>query len=84
MNEPKTIAVDDLFCAGMVATRCRLLRTTQNGQRTVFTFDDSNGAATAASLDYINNAAVGVRDFVSAYREMKSVSYAARRTEVKQ
>lgn len=81
MTEPKTLAVDDLFAAGMVATRCRLLKTAQNGQRTVFVFDDSNGSASAASLDYINNAAVGVRDFVSAYREMKSVSFAARRTE---
>ncbi len=83
MTETRTLAIDDLHAASFIATRCRLLATTQNGQRTIFHFGDADGRASAASLDFINGPTVNLREFLAAFRELKSVSYAARRTEVK-
>ena len=83
MTENKTFACDDLHAASFIATRCRLVATTQNGSRTIFHFGDADGRATAASLDFINGPIVNLREFLAAFRELKSVSYAARRTEPK-
>lgn len=78
MNEKTTLAVDDLHAASYVATRCRLLQTSQNGTRTVFFFDDTDGRASAASIDFVNGPSVNLREFLAAFRELKSVAYAAR------
>jgi hypothetical protein len=78
----KTLAIADLNCAAtLAALGCRLLSTDQQGQRTFFYFDDSEGASTAASLRFINNEPIPVRNFVSAYRELRSVAFAARRSQ---
>ena len=79
----KVLACDDLHAASYIVMRCRLVGTTQNGQRTIFHFNDADGRATAAGLDFVNGPTVNLREFLAAFRELKSVSYAARRTEVK-
>ena len=83
MTDQKIFPCDDLHAASFIATRCRLMATTQNGQRTIFHFSDTDGRATAASLDFINGPTVNLREFLAAFRELKSVSYAARRTGAK-
>ena len=76
-----TLEIDDLNCASYVATRTRLLSTRQDGNRTKFTFDDSDGRAKAAALDYVNGPTVNLREYLAAFRELKSVSYAVRKAE---
>src|SRR5438067_1724979 len=68
------------YLTGTVQKRgCRVYCLPTNGTRTTFYFDDEDGRATRASLDYINNQPVPVRSFVSSYKEMRSVMYASRK-----
>ncbi len=81
-DEIKNLVVDDLYAAAMCSARgCRLLSTALNGARTLFTFADSKGEASAAVLGYINDEAIGARSYVSAHRELRSIVYATRRTK---
>jgi len=78
MNEPKTLAIDDLYCAAFTATRTRLLATEQKGNRTNFVFSDEAGRATGAALDFVNGPTVNLREYLAAFKELRSVAYAAR------
>jgi len=85
MSETKPIFIcNDLHAASYIATRCRLLQTTQQGARTSFHFSDGSGEATAAAMDFVNGPTVNLREFLAAFRELKSISFASRRIEVKQ
>jgi hypothetical protein len=77
-KQMNSLWIDDMFAAAFTAQRTRLVSTKQVGTRTHFEFDNTAGRAEQAALDFINNPAVNLRDYLAALRELKSVAFAAR------
>lgn len=81
MTDPQpTFECDDLYASSFIATKCRLLSTRQTGSHTNFVFENDGNRAAIASLAYLNGEPVGIRDYVSAHRQLKAVAYASRKT----
>jgi hypothetical protein len=78
MTDQPALAIDDLYAASYAATRTRLLATRQVGSRTHFIFDNTDERAALAALDFVNNPAVALRDFLAAFKELRSIAYTAR------
>ena len=74
-----TLEIDDLNCASYVATKTRLLSTRQDGTRTKFTFDNTGNIAGESALAFVNGPDVNLRAYLAAFRELRSISYAARK-----
>ena len=81
MNEqaPTPVPVEDLNAATFCMLRsCRLVSTRQNGKRVEFLFADPARVETAL-LEFLNNPSVSLREWLSTYRELKAVMFAARK-----
>lgn len=73
-----TVATTDLYLASFLLTRCRLTGITGDNHRMTFRFDNTDGRADAAALDYTNGTAVNVGDFVSSIRMLKELLFQRR------
>lgn len=80
-NPNPTFDCDDLYVSSYLATRTRLLATRQNGNRTHFIFSDTDGRASQAALDFINDPTVSLRAYLAAYKELRSVAFTARQSQ---
>ncbi len=69
-----TRGTGDLYLAAYLLTRCKLVDTVLAGKFTRFVFDDTDGDAPQAGIDFANNVTVGVGDFVQSLRNVKGLS----------
>lgn len=77
MNDA-TYETKDLYESAFIGTRCRLLGTRPGDGRIFFIFNNKNGTADTAALDFLNGTVVNVREYLSCLQRFRSLAFSSR------